>query len=183
VGECFHIKSGSNGSAAVDVFDDVTIDHNTCDNDAGSWMLLQDNPDRFTNLTITNNIGRSKNWFSVLAIPSTNGGTAGLDVIAPGSYTVSNNVWATHGAEWPFPPDNWFEQVLGNEAATLVLYRAIFTNIDISDYTVAVGSAYKAGGTRDSLTGTSLGVNMALLPQGVEEEEFTPMPPYRLRFR
>jgi hypothetical protein len=168
VGECFHIKSGSQGSAAVDIFDNVVINHNTCDNDANSWMLLQDNGDFFSDLVITNNIGKAVAWFSAIAIPGSNSGIDGFELLAPGpSWTVSNNAVMTSGLEQNWPADNWFG-IFDDAPGTLDLYEAIFNDISMYDYTIATGSAYKAGGARDSTTGTDLGCDMTLLPLGEE---------------
>lgn len=167
-GDCFRLYSNSSTGFVHTPLDGITINHNTCDNTDGNYALAGAvAADRFTNFTLTNNLGRGNANFDVLfSFASGTGGTTGFDTMMPASYTVTNNAFATSSNQSTWPANTWFERVVGDDAATLVLWKAIFTNYATGDYSVAVGSPYKALGIRDATDNKDLGADMSLLPLG-----------------
>lgn len=177
-GTCFQFLSGASNGITHAPMDDIVWNHNTCDNNSASGELLStaDIDIGYTGFTYTNNIARAFAFanaivFACLCNGMGDGGLTYFD--ETDSWVFKNNVWAHESTEWTLPPaatDIYFENG-GSAAATLALYKAFFVDRDNGDYTVAAGSPYKAGGARDSTTGTDLGANMSLLPEAGEGGE------------
>lgn len=152
--ECYSLISGS----TADVFSGVTINHNTCDNE-GVTALINNCGERFSNFTYTNNIARSREFHDAqFVFCGATGGSAGLNVYMPDSHTVTNNLFATDGGHGPWPA--W------NEFIPAAAWSGLFVNLGAGNFTLASGSPYKAGGSRQARDGKDLGANMALLPKG-----------------
>jgi hypothetical protein len=166
--QCFMFVSGSASSYNPPVehgsLNGISFNHNTCDNE-GNFGSLLNQGDRFGQLTITNNLGRGRYNFAVIAIAcGCNAGTEGFNIMAPGSYNVANNAFATLGVEVAWPANNWF--IASGNPNALALWSAVFVNRSAADYRLVAGSPYKAGGSQQSTDGKDLGVDMTLLLAG-----------------
>jgi hypothetical protein len=175
-GQAFTLVSGS--SATDTDFDDVRIQHNTVDAEGGFVRLLNYG-DKFTNLSIKNNLasgGDGDFTGSIQAACGCNGvGNGALETMTDGGYDVTHNAIYAYGVEWPWPATTaptWLERDPSSSAATRALFTAVFTNYAAYDFSLA-DARYKAGGTRQASDGTNLGVNLALLPSG----QAVPLPP------
>ena len=167
----FVLISGSSqgGDAALD---GITIDHNTFDVEGTAGFLGGVVGDRFSRLTITNNLSRSRGgpgdplggFNSPIAAAEGNGGQDSFNTMAPGNYVVTNNAIVTATSISPaWPANNWFVQLPGYQQ--LAPWDALFANKSTS-YTIAAGSPYKAGGARQSTDQKDIGADIGLLLSG-----------------
>lgn len=151
----------------------ITIDHNTCDNDGtGSvastvlnfYQINSDHPaDFLDNFRFTNSFGRQNQYgLKGNGIAS---GTPTLDALAPGpTWTWSHMVLQepTAGAiTYPATTD----QITQAAFEAIFVDRAVGHHDDAVDYHIVNGSPYKAGGASQASDGLAIGVtDFSLLP-------------------
>ena len=130
---------------------DITIDHNTVDNDGNDTIVFYESlgapaTTAIYGVTITSNLLRD-NAYGIFGSNSQEGMVT-LNTYAPGSVVLRN---AIAGADSRYPP--------GNDFPALAQWLADFVNRGAADYRLVSTSLSKGSG----LDGTDIGVNFAAL--------------------
>jgi hypothetical protein len=144
---------------------DITIDHNTVDNDGNDTIMFYEAAGapattQIYGVTITNNLLRD-NAYGIFGNNSQEG-MVSLNTYAPGSIVLRN---AIAGADSRYPPNNDFP--------TLAQWLADFVNRAAADYRLVATSLSKGGAT----DGTDIGVNFATLNAAMSRPASSPPPP------
>lgn len=173
-GVCFAVFSNSSIGFEHSALDRITYNHNTCDNEGIAGQLYAVPDDRFSNLTITNNLFRGRggasdpggayNWAAIQIQSGIDGLALSLDLMAPASYTVTNNAMFSAAVNTGWPAGNWV--IVLADYNILTEWIAVFVNRAGFDYTVAPASVYKALNANDATDNKDLGADMGLLPLG-----------------